>query len=172
MLLSMLSAAYLYSQMANPIYKCVNESEQISFSQTPCKRGDKATVMKQPGQRQQSSTGVPVIDQARAARSLPPALIGACADEVTNLKVKTDQDMYSLADQYKTQISSRERIARQLSEAAASKVGQDWEAELSEQRTRVEAEITNIETVARQIVEAEAAKYNEIRGRCASNAKS
>jgi len=169
MLLSMLSAAFLFAQTANPIYKCVNESEQISFSQTPCKRGDKATVMKQPGQRQQSSTGVPVIDQARAARSLPPALIGACADEVTNLKVKTDQDMYSLADQYKVQIGSRARITRQLREAGESKVGQDWQAELTQQQTTVEAEITNIETVARQIVEAEAAKFNEMRGRCAGD---
>ena len=170
MLLSILSAAFLFTQTANPIYKCINKAGQVSFSQTPCKRGEKATVMKQPGQRQQSSTGVPVIDQARAARSLPPALNGACADEVTNLKVKTDQDMYSLADQHKTQISSRERIARQLRESGESKVGQDWQAELSQQQSRVEAEITNIETVARQIVEAEAAKYNEMRSRCTGTA--
>lgn len=171
MLLSILASAFLFAQTANPIYKCINPAGQVSFSQTPCKRGDKATVMKQAGQRQQSSTGAAVIDQARAARSLPPALSGACADEVTNLKVKTDQDMYSLADQYKTQISSRERIAGQLREAGQSKVGADWQAELTQQQTRVEAEIVNIETVARQIVEAEAAKYLELRGRCGGQAK-
>jgi hypothetical protein len=165
MFLTAIASAYVFAQ-SNTIYKCVNEAEQITFSQQPCKKGDKAQIVKQRSRATQSNTGIAPIDQARNARTPPPAFSGECAGQVNNLKVTTDQGLFQLAEQHRTQTAAQVRVVQQLQDAQGSLVGDQWRAELENQQSQIIVELRNIEATAKQIVESEAAAYQQLRGSC------